>query len=304
MKVYDLSKDTIERHQFGDPLLRHLTDKILQLIDLPGGRALDVGCGAGRLAVALARRGFEVDGVDVAASVVEQAAQLASEAGISARFFVADFRQPDARFPDETYDLVVCSEVVEHVESWRSVLDNIARVLKPGGLLLLTTPNDPAQFSILDEYAGHFRRFRWRELETGLSEFSVLTAFTVGFPLTPALHPAERFISLVGEKLSVPDRLSDYFDSTRSSLDPYSRGYGSFVYGTLPVVLAKAAGRLVGKFGYDGAYLVGRVLSGLFDLVSAWVVYLLARRAGPRLGRSAAFGAAGLLVFCPFAIQL
>jgi len=118
------------------------------------------------------------------------------------------------------------------------------------------------------------------------------------------LHPDERFISMVEEKLSVPDRLSDYFDSTRSSLDPYSRGYGSFVYGTLPVVLAKAAGRLVGKFGYDGAYLVGRVLSGLFDLVSAWVVYLLARRAGPRLGRSAAFGAAGLLVFCPFAIQL
>jgi len=208
MKVYDLSKDTIERHQFGDPLLRHLTDKILQLIDLPGGRALDVGCGAGRLAVALARRGFEVDGVDVAASVVEQAAQLASEAGISARFFVADFRQPDARFPDETYDLVVCSEVVEHVESWRSVLDNIARVLKPGGLLLLTTPNDPAQFSILDEYAGHFRRFRWRELETGLSEFSVLTAFTVGFPLTRALHWAyTRILLPVFFKEHSPERM-------------------------------------------------------------------------------------------------
>ena len=51
MKVYGLSNETIERHQWGDPLLRHLTDKILNLVDLPGGRALEVGCGAGRIAI-------------------------------------------------------------------------------------------------------------------------------------------------------------------------------------------------------------------------------------------------------------
>jgi YYY domain-containing protein len=118
------------------------------------------------------------------------------------------------------------------------------------------------------------------------------------------LHPDERFISMVEEKLSMPDRLSDYFDSTRSSLDPYNRGYGSFVYGTLPVLLAKGAGNLLGKTGYDGTYLVGRVLSGLFDLLTAWIVYLITRRVAPLLGRGAAILAAGLLVFCPLAIQL
>jgi len=188
MKVYGLSSDTIERHQCGDPLLRHLTDKILKLVDLPGGRALEVGCGAGRIAIALARRGFQVDGLDVVPRVVEQAAQLAAAAGVDARFFVADFTKSDPRFPDETYDLVVCSEVLEHVEPWREVVGNIARVLKPGGLLVLTTPNDPAQFSVLDEYAGHVRRFRWEELHSGLGRFAVVKAFTVGFPLTRALH--------------------------------------------------------------------------------------------------------------------
>jgi YYY domain-containing protein len=118
------------------------------------------------------------------------------------------------------------------------------------------------------------------------------------------LHPDERFISMVEEKLSMPDRLSDYFDSTRSSLDPYNRGYGSFVYGTLPVLLAKGVGKVLGKTGYDGTYLVGRVLSGLFDLLTAWIAYLLTRRAAPLLGRGAAFLAAGLLAFCPLAIQL
>lgn len=118
------------------------------------------------------------------------------------------------------------------------------------------------------------------------------------------LHPDERFISMVEEKLSMPDHLSDYFDSTKSSLDPYNRGYGSFVYGTLPVLLAKGVGKLLGKTGYDGTYLVGRVLSGLFDLLTAWIAYLITRRVAPLLGRGAALLAAGLLVFCPLAIQL
>ena len=61
-------------------------------------------------------------------------------------------------------------------------------MLKPGGLLVLTTPNDPGQFSILDEYAGHVRRFRWDELKSGLGRFSIEKAFTVGFPLTRTLH--------------------------------------------------------------------------------------------------------------------
>lgn len=188
MKLYQQSGETIERHQCGDPLLRHLTDKILRLMGPPGGRVLDVGCGAGRVAVALARRGFEVDALDVEARVVEQAKEYAARAGVDVRFFTANFQAPDPRFPDETYDAVVCSEVLEHVEPWRDVVANIARVLKPGGLFVLTTPNDPKQFSVLDEYAGHVRRFRWEELASGLSRFTVLEAFTVGFPLTRALH--------------------------------------------------------------------------------------------------------------------
>lgn len=188
MKLYELPEETIVRHQFGDPLLRHLTDKIVRLMGSPGGRVLDVGCGTGRVAVALARRGFEVDALDVEPQVVEQAKDLAARSGADVRFFVADFQHADPQFPDESYNAVVCSEVLEHVEPWRDVLVNIARVLKPGGLLILTTPNDPKQFSFLDKYAGHVRRFRWAELSAGLSDFAVLEAFTVGFPLTRAIH--------------------------------------------------------------------------------------------------------------------
>jgi SAM-dependent methyltransferase len=188
MKVYDLPKETIERSQNRDPLLRHLTDKILGLIDVRSGRVLDVGCGAGRVAIALALRGFQVDALDIASDVVDQARQLAERSGADVRWFVGDFTQRDSRFPDAAYDIAVCSEVLEHVGPWSDILENIARILKPGGLLLLTTPNDPKQFSVLDEYAGHVRRFRWAELQSGLSRFTVLKAFTVGFPFTRAVH--------------------------------------------------------------------------------------------------------------------
>jgi YYY domain-containing protein len=118
------------------------------------------------------------------------------------------------------------------------------------------------------------------------------------------LHPDERFISMVEEKLSVPASISQYFDSSSSPLNPYNRGNSSFVYGTVPVFLAKAVGSLIRMKGYDGAYLVGRALSGFFDLITVWIVYLLTRRVAPRLGRGAALAAAGLLAFCPLAIQL
>jgi SAM-dependent methyltransferase len=44
-------------------------------------------------------------------------------------------------YPDESFDLVTCSEVLEHVENFRAVLREIRRVLKPGGLMVITTPN-------------------------------------------------------------------------------------------------------------------------------------------------------------------
>ncbi len=115
------------------------------------------------------------------------------------------------------------------------------------------------------------------------------------------LHPDERFISMVEEKLEFPKTAAEYFDSKRSSLDPYNRGEGSFVYGTLPITAAKVVAPLFGRRGYDGTYLVGRGLSGLFDLLTVWLVYRLTRRFA---GRRASLLAAGLSTFCVLGIQL
>jgi YYY domain-containing protein len=114
------------------------------------------------------------------------------------------------------------------------------------------------------------------------------------------LHPDERFISMVEEKLQAPS-FRDYFNSSASTLNPYNRGHDSFVYGTLPLLLAKAFGSALGWKGYDGTYLVGRFLSGFFDLLTAWLVYRIMRRFAQR---APALAAAGLIAFCPLGIQL
>ena len=115
------------------------------------------------------------------------------------------------------------------------------------------------------------------------------------------LHPDERFISMVEEKLAFPKTTAEYFDSRRSSLNPYNRGEGSFVYGTLPMTMAKAVAPLFGRRGYDGTYIIGRALSGIFDLITVWLVYRLTRRFAHR---RAALLAAGLSTFCVLGIQL
>ncbi len=115
------------------------------------------------------------------------------------------------------------------------------------------------------------------------------------------LHPDERFISMVEEKLAFPKGPGAYFDSKRSTLNPYNRGEGSFVYGTLPMVMTKAVAPVFGKKGYGATHLVGRALSGIFDLATVWLVYRITRRFAHR--RAALF-AAGLSAFSALGIQL
>lgn len=105
------------------------------------------------------------------------------------------------------------------------------------------------------------------------------------------LHPDERFITMVENALAWPSSLAEYFDTSRSPLNPYNRGFNSFVYGTFPLFLVKWLGMVLGMEGYDQIHLVGRVASALFDLGSVFVVFLIGRRL---YGRAAGLIAAAL----------
>jgi len=108
-----------------------------QLSGQPGARrALDLGCGGGRLTGLLARRARSVIGVDVAQAALARA--RASHPQLDFRLIAPDGELP---LEDASVEVVWASEVIEHVADTARWLSEVRRVLAPGGRLLLTTPD-------------------------------------------------------------------------------------------------------------------------------------------------------------------
>jgi uncharacterized membrane protein len=92
------------------------------------------------------------------------------------------------------------------------------------------------------------------------------------------LHPDERFLTIVATALEWPESLSDYFDETKSTLNPRNVGHAFFAYGTFPTTLVKGVSLLTGLSGYNEVYLVGRVISAVSFVGTILFLYLLGRR--------------------------
>jgi SAM-dependent methyltransferase len=101
-----------------------------------GRRVLDAGSGSGYGTRILARAATEVVGVDVDPDAVREAAALAPD---NADIVVGDLA--DLPFPDGAFDVCVCFETIEHVADQSAALDELRRVLAPGGVLVISSPN-------------------------------------------------------------------------------------------------------------------------------------------------------------------
>lgn len=102
----------------------------------PGDRALDLGCGDGWMTAELAAHGAAPIGVEIAPAAIGRARRHHPE---------LDFRlteiEAELPFEDNVFDVVWASEVIEHIADTARWLSEVRRVLRPGGRLLLTTPN-------------------------------------------------------------------------------------------------------------------------------------------------------------------
>ena len=126
-------------------------------------RALDLGCGDGRLAGEL--DAAELTAADVSPVALERARGRLPEARIVEL-------EPDAPLPfdDGAFDLVLCTETIEHVRDVQLLLSEIRRVLRPGGVLALTTPALFTYGRRPDPLSPHLRFFTRRSLRRLLDE--------------------------------------------------------------------------------------------------------------------------------------
>ena len=104
----------------------------------PGDRVLDLGCGEGSFAAALAGAGAQVTIADVARGALERASSAVPDA--DAVLLAEDQPLP---FAEDAFDIVWCGETLEHVADGTGLAAELRRVLRPGGTLLVTTPNQP-----------------------------------------------------------------------------------------------------------------------------------------------------------------
>lgn len=117
---------------------RHLRNYIFaQRYSAGTQRVLDLGCGTGYGTILLARGAGEVIGVDYDADAIAYCNTHNKTA--NAQFRVMDCRRLD--FEAESFDAVVSVQVIEHIAEWETMLGEVKRVLKKGGILVLTTPN-------------------------------------------------------------------------------------------------------------------------------------------------------------------
>jgi 2-polyprenyl-6-hydroxyphenyl methylase/3-demethylubiquinone-9 3-methyltransferase len=124
-------RSAIDRHWASDPA---------SLRPLAGKRALDIGCGAGLVAEPLARLGAGMTAIDAAPENIAVASDHAARMGLA-----IDYRACGVEALDEApYDVITSLEVIEHVTDPALFLSAIGRLLKPDGLLILSTPNRTA----------------------------------------------------------------------------------------------------------------------------------------------------------------
>ena len=116
-------------------------EQVLPFIPVPG-HWLDAGCGSGYFSRLLTASGLNVHGIDASLPMVDMARELADEASLSdVLVFDSVTTVESLPFPDHHFEGCICLSVLEYLDHPNLCLDELQRVLKPGGLLILSVPH-------------------------------------------------------------------------------------------------------------------------------------------------------------------
>lgn len=203
-----------------------------------GKDVLDAGCGlAYGTHILTSAEASRVAGVDIDPEAIEEAQRRIPE--LADALQLGDIR--DLRFDDDSFDLVVCFETIEHVEEPERALFEFRRVLRPGGLLLVSSPN-PDVYPAGNEH--HVREYRPAELAGALAEyFRNVDSYSQAAWLASGIEPTPG----AGE-----DRRNGNGHRVRAwSTDPLEAGHETF---TIVAATDGVLPRLASSVAFAGAF--------------------------------------------------
>jgi 2-polyprenyl-3-methyl-5-hydroxy-6-metoxy-1,4-benzoquinol methylase len=123
--------------------------KLLELVP-PGARVLDAGCSTGYLAEQLVQRGSTVTGLEFDVAAAHAAERFCD------RVLVGDVEQMELPLEPESYDVLLCGDIIEHLREPTAAMARLHPFVRPGGLLVLSTPNIANWAIRLSLLAGRF----------------------------------------------------------------------------------------------------------------------------------------------------
>jgi SAM-dependent methyltransferase len=193
-----------------------LTVNFDQFVIKPGDRVLDLGCGGGRHAFELYRRGAKVVALDMDAEELGQVAtmflamNLEGEGPAEAEGTVVRGDVLSLPFPDNSFDAVIVSEVLEHIPNDEGAMAEIFRIVRPGGQVAATVPRwwpEQINWALSREYhdvpGGHIRIYKGTEVVERLETAGLKVR---GSHHAHALHSPYWWLNCMFGRESLPSR--------------------------------------------------------------------------------------------------
>lgn len=162
----------------------------------PHARILEVGCGAGLITVALAGSGYTVDALDSTAAMLQITRDAVVHHGVQGRVRLHSADVHALPFPAHTFDLVIAIGVIPWLHSERLALQEMQRVLKPGGSLLVTADNNIRLNRILDPRSSPLTAWLRLAAKRLLRLFGL---WSPGAGFQPKRHSPREFGRFIGE---------------------------------------------------------------------------------------------------------
>lgn len=145
---------------------------------------LDIGCGKALLDIELVKKGHSITAIDVSKNAIEFAMHEAKRQKVHQKIKFYNKQFEDFKLKNK-FDIIICSEVLEHIKDDNKFIKKIYKHLKRNGYLILSVPYDPKQWNRGDTASGHFRRYMVNDLNILLKRngFRMLSWVVWGFPL-------------------------------------------------------------------------------------------------------------------------